>query len=213
MLQQMKQIEKAISFCRDKHDSVWSLLEGTELPAKSIRDRLMHGYASIILEHNESIILLIQRNLPGSAATLIRPLYETLIRCVWVNGCATKEQILDISVKTNFRFPKCKKMLIDISDTYSGEPFSKLINEGIWKSMCGYTHSGLQQLSRRFSNNGKSIVACYREGELLEMLYCSTMFMLFAVHLLFKSIVLNTDAVNMLEKMLEDTFKQVDQFT
>ena len=51
------------------------------------------GFISVLIEHQESALLLIMHDKVGSAFALGRPIVEGAYRGLWINGCATDEQI------------------------------------------------------------------------------------------------------------------------
>ena len=201
--------QEAVSECIKKSEKVYSLLEAGELP-RNDRSELVYACVDVVLEHQKAVALLIENNLFGSASALVRPVYETLLRALWLNGCASEQEIKDLRTDHAFEFPKRSGMLKQISKAYKTDLFSKLINEQIWKAMCSYTHTGLQQLSRRFSDDGDNITPNYGEGEVLEALYGATLLMLFAAHLAFK-IAGRTESIEQLESMIEETFDNLQE--
>jgi hypothetical protein len=203
-----RRLQTAFYCCLKKSEKVYSLLEAGELP-RNDRSELVYACVDIALEHQKAIVCLVKNNMFGSASALVRPVYETLLRALWINGCAGELEIKGLRSDPGFQFPGRSGMLKQIAEAYRTDLFSKLINEEIWQAMCGYTHSGLQQLSRRFSADGSFITPNYSEGEVLETLYGATLFMLFAAHLAFK-IAGRTDAVDEMERLIGETLEDLE---
>ncbi|MBA7642435.1 hypothetical protein ES703_50128 [subsurface metagenome] len=82
-------------------------------------NNLLAAYTDLALEHHESIYLLIDRKLYGSAFALVRPLFDTFYRAHWVCGCATKEQVHEICNNDSFQFPKMSDMVRIIDEKYA----------------------------------------------------------------------------------------------
>jgi hypothetical protein len=68
------------------------LLGCHEYPS-STKIAFLTGYVDIALEHHEAISLLVNSKLYGSAFTLVRPLFETVFRALWINQAADEAQI------------------------------------------------------------------------------------------------------------------------
>ncbi len=147
------------------------------------KNRLLSFYFDIILEHHESIHLLINNDLYGSAFTLVRPFHETVFRLHWVNRCASEEQVKSISKAEAFRFPMMRKMIEDIDAAYGTDNFFKEILNNSWSAMNSYTHTGLLQLSRRWKNNG--IEPNYDEVETREVINSTNIWILLSAWLYF----------------------------
>ena len=58
---------------------------------------LVIGAADQALEHHEAIWLLSERNLNGSALAMVRLVWDAMLRAVWLNACATDEQIEQVT--------------------------------------------------------------------------------------------------------------------
>jgi hypothetical protein len=140
------------------------------------------GYIDIIIEHHESVFLLIERRLCGSAFTLLRSIFDSLYRALWVNACASSEQIENICENDKFEFPRAT-MVSEIDEKYATDGFFSFLKKHSWSSMCSYTHSGLLQISRRFT--GKDILPNYSEVEIEEVLNHANIALLLATRLFF----------------------------
>src|SRR5258708_9001284 len=51
------------------------------------------GFISILVEHQESLLLLVMHERPGSASALVRPVVEGAFRAMWINLPATDEEV------------------------------------------------------------------------------------------------------------------------
>ena len=121
----------------------------------------------MVLEHYKAITELINLRLPGSAFSLSRLLFESCIRGVWLHRCATDQ---DVSRYERDKFDK--KMFELIADIEKTEGFeSKMFSKAkaqTWKSLNSLTHSGYEQLGRRF--NGNIQEPSYTESDQINML-------------------------------------------
>ncbi len=51
------------------------------------------GFISVLIEHQESVLLLVMQDKVGSASALVRPIVEGAFRGLWVNLPATEEEV------------------------------------------------------------------------------------------------------------------------
>ncbi len=108
------------------------------------------------LEHYKAIVQLINLRLTGSAFALARCVFESYIRGAWLYLCASEKE-LEKYQKDTLRM---KKMDLLIEDVERNEDFQSGVlsraKSATWKDLNGFTHSGYQQLSRRFTGNVQS---------------------------------------------------------
>jgi len=159
------------------------------------RTVLVIGAVDQALEHHEAIWLLRERGLNGSALAMVRLVYDAMFRALWLRAIATKEQV-EQARRDELKFPSMDKVRGDIKRFYFGTPkdpetAAKLDQmfdsfEGLWKLMCGFTHSGGLQLARRFTSD--EVKPNYTEHELAYALNAATEALLFCSVPLFKTI-------------------------
>jgi hypothetical protein len=111
----------------------------------SPRNGLAVSLCYISVRHYSAIVLLCERNLYGSAFSLLRAQYETYIRSIWLYHCATERQ-LQAPFRENC-FPGIKKMLSALS---ANQDFNGLNPDKdadiLWDLMCDFTHGGVKQI-------------------------------------------------------------------
>jgi len=101
------------------------------------------------LEHQKAIILLIAKKYYGSAFSLIRIIFETWVRSLWLNYCASEQEIEKFKKnKLNKKFYELVEEVEKV-DGYKGGTISKAKKAG-WQAMNSFTHSGYTQVERRF---------------------------------------------------------------
>jgi hypothetical protein len=129
------------------------------------------AYLDVTLEHHEAICRLMGLKLFGSACALGRPVVDALFRALWVNGCATDEQVDAVAERDDFDWPK--DMMAQVDERYSAQDrFFSTIKKGCWGALCSYAHSGLRQLAKRFS--GRRVGPRYSMTDLKEVLDTAT---------------------------------------
>jgi hypothetical protein len=129
------------------------------------------GCLHIALEHHGAIALLVKESHKGSAAALVRPLFESVLRGSWLYECATDEQAESF---LNDKIPDLGAIVKDLET----KPFFKEmkianLKKRIWGGLCSYTHSGGLHVTRRVSSS--EVTQNYSDEEIVEMLMLSNM--------------------------------------
>lgn len=168
--------------------------------AAETKNILLMAYVDIALEHHESISLLMRSKLFGSAFALARPLFETMFRALWINKCATQDQIEEVANRDDAKFPNIAQMVQLIDQSYSTGPFFTSIKQTGWATMCSYTHSGLLQITRRFTGD---IKPNYKDAEILEVLNVTNIAIILLARMFFVSMGCHDEAAEA-EKMMLD---------
>ena len=57
------------------------------------------GFISVLIEHQESVLLLVMHHKAGSASALVRPIVEGAFRGLWINLPATDEEVKKFNEK------------------------------------------------------------------------------------------------------------------
>jgi len=129
------------------------------------RSRIVAGCFDIALEHQKAIILLLARQMYGSAFSLLRLLFEAYVRGLWLQHCANENEIKRfMRGKVDKTFANLIKD-IEKKEGYKGGVLSKAKNAG-WAKMNCLTHSGFSQVIRR--NTESSIEPNYDPKEIEE---------------------------------------------
>ena len=157
-----EQIKKSHTF----HNKIGHKLNKFQYQS-SLKNNISAAYFDISMEHHISIVTLINNSLYGSAFSLVRPLYETYMRFLFLQTIDSENDIKKIS-KGTFKFPTMEDMTILIDKEYNTDNFFNELKSKSWKHMNSYTHSGDLQLGRRFTND--YIKPNYSNEEILEVL-------------------------------------------
>jgi hypothetical protein len=131
------------------------------------RNRVAVGCLDMALEHHKALVLLIANALYGTAAALVRLIFDSYVRGCWLKYCATDSQI------ENFKTDKLNMKLFQfINDLEKHEAFNggtlTHVKKTSYDAMNSFTHSGFLQVVRR--NTSKSIEPNYSDGELIDAL-------------------------------------------
>ena len=166
----MTDVETEIAKAHDFRGRVAAITAGEY--SGDTRTTLLIGFADQIFEHHEAILLLIESRLNGSAFALVRSLFEAFFRVLWAVSCAGDPDVEKIATKERFEFPGTEKMVNDIDQKLEMNGFFLEFKKNAWTAMNSYTHTGLLQLSRRFS--GTRVEPRYSETESIEVIHVIT---------------------------------------
>lgn len=141
------------------------------------------GFISWLIEHHESILLLVMHGMVGSASALLRPVVEGSYRALWVNLPATDAEVKKFNERDeiDLRFGEIAAAL---DTAYGMEGFFQNLKDRTWKHLNSYTHGGMQQIGRRFVKN--EVANNYSEAEIYEMTTTATTIILLTVSFFLK---------------------------
>lgn len=112
----------------------------------SDRTMLASGCYDAAIEYQAAIAILSASELYGALFALLRVLYEAVIRGLWLSECATEADL------ERFKRGILKKdisvILIEVEAKIGSEVISQF-HRTAWKSLNGFTHTGMHQVSRR----------------------------------------------------------------
>ncbi len=147
-------------------------IDGIEIKSND-RSRIAAGCLDMALEHQKAIILLTSHRLYGSAAALVRLVFESYVRGVWFFYSASDEELQE------FKNDKLDKTFDElIKDIEKHEAFREGTISNVkklsWKVMNSFTHSGFYQVVRR--NKETEIAPDYSDKEILDALESANSF-------------------------------------
>jgi hypothetical protein len=148
------------------------------------RHQMMGGLFFQVQENASAVRILLSVQHPhyGSAAALLRPIFEMFVRALWVRDCANEQQFEHVTNPENddFVWPVLMKEMTIAVDQRGG--FNGLltgIQQGkVWKAMCSYSHGGLRLIARR--NSAEAIESTATEEEMIEVMRFAVLMSLFA---------------------------------
>jgi hypothetical protein len=125
------------------------------------------------MSHHESILVLLRDDrLTGSAFALFRPLVEAIFRGLFTGFLATEAQVQEIKVGRE-PYPPFNEVAASLDKLFKAGGFFSQYGGQTWKTLCGYTHTGLEQLCRRVKPGGL-IQANYEPTAINEVVNSST---------------------------------------
>ncbi len=149
---------------------------GLEFDANN-RFRLSAALLDQAHEHHKAVCLLLKNRLVGSGFSLVRVMFETTIRGVWLYRCATDEQVEYFS--NDPKDLRIDPMIEAIEASYgtAGGILTKVKTDW-WSDLCSYAHGGSRQADRRVTS--EHIVPAYSEKEQLKVVSFSDFCFYFA---------------------------------
>jgi len=145
-------VDDAKQYSHQAYGTIRYLLGGIVTPG-GYRLNLIFAYFLLALEHQRAIASLVDLELRGPAFALFRSQVETAFRCLWVGRVATDQQIEDIARNGAEPFGTFKEMVQKVNEAYQADGRLQITAEG-WKTLNGLTHSGREQLTRQFREDG-----------------------------------------------------------
>jgi hypothetical protein len=193
---------EALKYSNGVHELIWSQLKDTPFPSDD-RTSLVLAYVAIALDHQEAVIRLVDMKLCAPAFALLRLELETVFRGLWVNLIATDKQVMSIGQQGAEPFPRpFSKFATDLDTSYgAGELMSGFVTK--WKTLNGFAHSGLEQLGRRFREDG-NIGSNYSDDMVSEVVTISGTLLLLMMMPIYKKLGFSEKAVA-LNKWLDES--------
>jgi hypothetical protein len=165
------ELAAAIANARRFHEFAWKA--GPEKGApNAVRMQTFGGFLTTLFEHHDSTVLLLETGSNnGSGFALIRVLVETFHRGLWLYCCASDAQVNEIRAGGK-PYPKFIDMTQQV-DRALGSTGTLELGGPAWGSLCGFTHTGIEQLSRRFNTEG-DLFPNYPLEEILQVISSAT---------------------------------------
>lgn len=177
------------------HDWVAKHLDGLDI-SRDRRILLAVSCYDVVIEHHLGIAVLLRSRINGSAFALVRPLFETFVRGVWIRHCATEDQIdRYVSDKHDLRFGALLEAVEQVDGFREGVLSG--LKKNAWRAMNSYTHGGIQQAGRRSS--GAYIEPDFPPEEVIEVIKLAASFSLFS----FQQVAIEAKRMDLAELALE----------
>jgi len=171
------QTENEMRRAKQMHQFIADQLAG-KYPSDD-RRALFASFLSLAQSHHQAIIVLCSHEqLIGSAYALLRPLVEVANRGLFACFLATPEQIETIK-RGGSPYGEFNQLATKLDDVFNTEGLFTGHAGEAWKTMCGLTHGGLEQLNRRVGENGE--IGCHFEQEDVQRLLASSTSVLFRI--------------------------------
>ena len=138
----------------------------------SVRARLAGTCFLVAQEHHQAILLLLSQTHPlhAPAFALVRPVFDTYLRGLWLAHCATDTELERFAKgETLPKMRDMRAMLTAIEQVprFDSRQLSDIYNQS-WSAMCSYTHTGSQQILRWSTSD--AIQPSYSDAEISEVI-------------------------------------------
>ena len=167
-------IEEALAEAREVRD--WVNLSLNGLSADRLLSRKRSALAGacwhVTIEHEHGIVILVGNKLFGSALALLRPLYESFTRGLWLLHAASDAQV---DQAEQDQLPGNKEVVDDLKKI----GLAPHLREKWWDALNSYCHTGYRQIGPRLTENG--LGQDYDETEIVMALRWANFMALFAV--------------------------------
>jgi len=108
---------------------------------------MVMGLLSTIIQHHRGMLLLIKSANFGSSYALIRDIVKAMRYGLWINCCATEEQILRVQKEDEFPF-SIPEVIKEIQAAYSTDPFFENLENSWGTQLYKYTRSDILHVGR-----------------------------------------------------------------
>lgn len=193
------ELKRHLICCENAMHTATQLLAEHEFPTDP-RTLTVIGFISVLVEHQESILLLIVHGNPGSASALVRPVVEGAFRALWINRPATDDEVMRFNDKDalNLKFADVASAL---DNAYGGCGMFQSFKTRTWGPLNSFTHGGMHQIRRRFANG--DLANDYSEEDLREISTLVTLVALLTISLFLEKHG-HASSVNRIQNILTD---------
>jgi hypothetical protein len=151
---------------REHLERIWSLTELCSAPP-STRTKLVSSMLFVSLNHCDAIQLLAHKRNFASANALLRPLFETTFRAMWLHRCATDTQVEKCIINDKWKSPWV--LIQEVESRLSMTPLLSRMWEDMRPFMHSFTHGGIQNAARQVSPNN-TITPNLRDEEVRQLM-------------------------------------------
>lgn len=135
---------------------------------------LLIAYLKIASSHLLAITNLIENENYNSAFSLMRSLFESAVRGIYIAHCASNTDIKKLFGNNDkYVFPQYFETMAKRIDLKLGENTFTTIKKRLWNMMNDYTHAGINQIARNINEDTEEIALSYSEDEILASLSIS----------------------------------------
>jgi hypothetical protein len=110
------------------------------------------GFISQLLEHHDAELLLIKHGLLGTAFSLTRATVEGMFRALWLDNCATDQQVKKFIEKDKFRL-NTADVARAVDNKFKTNGFFARLQKRSWNVLNSLAHTGKVQLTHRFTGS------------------------------------------------------------
>jgi len=133
------------------------------------RTKLFAGFYRVALTHYVSIIYLIEKKLYSSAFTLVRPLFESLVRGEYTYHILDDEKIEKLYKTDKYdKIFKGRRLSEELDDKNGTKYYSKIHTTSAYNTMQDFMHTGAIQIANNFNEDNQTIEANFDDELILD---------------------------------------------
>lgn len=149
-----------------------------KIETKEISIKAAATLYAVTLDHAQGIKFCLISSAYSPAFALLRVLFETYIRAMWIEKCANETQLnkfinQDKIVSKNNQKISFKDMVLEVESIHGFPAYLSEIADNTWSGLNSITHSGSIQLHNNFKGN--TIQNCYDDEKINEAVEFSAM--------------------------------------
>jgi hypothetical protein len=130
------------------------------------RNLTVIGFVSMLIEHQESLLVLVMHEKAGSAFALARPIVEGAYRGMWLNLPATDDEVKKFNEKDKIDLG-FGEIATALDGAYGTGDFFQDLKTRSWKALNSYAHDGMLQIGRRLVSVVKQTGWCPQSAPIL----------------------------------------------
>ena len=111
------------------------------------RTVMVVGLLATIIEYHQGVLQLVKSGSVGSSYSLVRDMVRGMREGLWINSCATEEQILQVEKSDEFPV-SIPEMVREIEATYNADSFFENLRDRWGNQLYKYSRSSIVQLGR-----------------------------------------------------------------
>ena len=111
------------------------------------RTVMVVGLLATIIEYHQGVLQLVKSGSAGSAYSLVRDMVRGMRYGLWINSCATEEQILQVEKSDEFPV-SIPEMVKEIEAAYNADSFFENLKDRWGNQLYKYSRSSIVQLGR-----------------------------------------------------------------
>ncbi len=192
-------LKRHVICCENAMHTATQFLAEHDFPTDS-RTLTVIGFISVLVEHQESILLLIIHGNAGSASALVRPVVEGAFRALWINRPATDAEVKRFNEKDAIDL-KFADLAAALDNAYGGGGMFQSFRTRTWDPLNSFTHGGMHQIRRRFVKG--EVANDYSEQDLREIATLVTLVVLLTISLFLEKHG-HASSVNRIQNILRD---------
>jgi hypothetical protein len=172
-----------VSQLKEMLNFIESELSDMKITTDQAKYKAVATLLTVTIDHAQGIYILLSREAYPSAAALMRVLFETYIRAMWIWECANDKQVntfinKDRVESTNGKPIHFKTLVKAVEASHKFPAYLSEIQANVWNGLNSLTHGGNIQLARNF--DGETIQHCFDDDHINEAVQFSAMLSSFA---------------------------------